>query len=247
MSGELSIRLAAVARYVTPGETMVDIGTDHALLPAWLVRAGVVPSAIGVDVATGPLTAARRTAESLDGALEIRQSNGFAAIADGEVRTATVCGMGGQTMAAILTRGVPRLPALTRVVLQPQGAERAVRATMIALGWHCIDGLVVEERHKFYGVECWEPTGDTTVWSDADLRWGRIVRQKSDPLFCRMLVKQLRDAELALTKLLRRAPAEHSDAVQLRKLKSEIAHELDRIGYTPSKNTSPVINTDGSS
>jgi len=235
MSGELSARLAAVAHYVMPGESMVDIGTDHALLPAWLLRSGIVPRAIGVDVSEGPLRAARRTARSLGGALEVRQSDGFATIQDGEAYTATICGMGGQTMASILVRGLSSQPGLKRVVLQPQGAERAVRAAMVSLGWQCTDSAMVEERSKFYTIECWERGQHAQPWSDADLRWGRVVRKKPDPLFHKMLFKQLRDAEMAESKLLRQAPPEHPDAAQLRSLKAFIVQELERLGYKASR------------
>ena len=47
---ELSPRLAAVGRLVPPGLPLVDVGTDHAYLPAALVQMGRIPSA----VAPGP-------------------------------------------------------------------------------------------------------------------------------------------------------------------------------------------------
>ena len=138
-------------------------------------------------------------------------------------------------MASILVRGLSSQPGLKRVVLQPQGAERAVRAAMVSLGWQCTDSAMVEERSKFYTIECWERGQHAQPWSDADLRWGRVVREKPDPLFHKMLFKQLRDAEMAESKLLHQAPPEHPDAAQLRSLKAFIVQELERLGYKASR------------
>lgn len=51
-------RLAALAELVPPGVPAGDIGTDHALVPEALVRAGRVPRVIGSDRAREPLAAA---------------------------------------------------------------------------------------------------------------------------------------------------------------------------------------------
>ena len=56
---ELSKRLTAVAELVTAGGRTADIGTDHAYVPIWLVQNGRIPSAIAMDVNSGPLERAR--------------------------------------------------------------------------------------------------------------------------------------------------------------------------------------------
>ena len=59
----LTPRLAATASLVKGGGTVVDIGTDHAYLPAYLVERGVVDFAIAADVRKMPLENARETVE----------------------------------------------------------------------------------------------------------------------------------------------------------------------------------------
>ncbi|MDN6142432.1 MAG: class I SAM-dependent methyltransferase, partial [Tetragenococcus halophilus] len=54
----LSQRLAAVAEFVPRKARLADIGSDHAYLPIFLVRAGKVDYAIAGEVAQGPLKAA---------------------------------------------------------------------------------------------------------------------------------------------------------------------------------------------
>ncbi|HRI08373.1 MAG TPA: tRNA (adenine(22)-N(1))-methyltransferase TrmK, partial [Nannocystaceae bacterium] len=57
----LSPRLQAIAAMIPRGAVIADVGTDHALLPAWLVARGLAPRAIASDRAPGPLRAARRS------------------------------------------------------------------------------------------------------------------------------------------------------------------------------------------
>ena len=57
----LTKRLAACAALVTPGGVVCDVGTDHAYLPAELLRRGQCTRAVATDIHAGPLEAAKRT------------------------------------------------------------------------------------------------------------------------------------------------------------------------------------------
>jgi len=246
MPRRLSPRLAAVAAQVLPRQPMADVGTDHAHLPAWLVATKAVPSAIGMDVAEGPLQMARQTVSELGGGVEIRRSNGLDSLAAGEVQCVTLCGMGGFTMAEILARGIPNLTGLERVVLQPQGGEAEVRTTMLSLGWHCVEAALVVDRDKRYVVESWAPGFSAIPWSAADLRWGQLIRSGPDPLFQRWLASERADVELGLSKLIE-ASVSHPDAAALEAEIGLIRGEEARLVQPTVRNKSPVIRSDGSS
>jgi tRNA (adenine22-N1)-methyltransferase len=217
MPRRLSFRLAAVAAQVLPGRAMADVGTDHAQLPAWLVGTKSVPSAIGLDVAEGPLRVARKAVSAMGGGVEIRRSDGLDSLVSGEVHCVTICGMGGFTMVEILSRGLPRLTGLERVVLQPQGGETAVRTAMLFLGWHCVEAVLVADRTKRYVVESWAPGPSVMPWSEADIRWGRLIRSGPDPLFRNWLAQERADVELGLSRLSDANMGAHPDAAALQK------------------------------
>ena len=61
----LGPRLALCASLVRPGAALIDVGTDHAYLPIWLLLGGKVPRALGLDVNPGPLAAARRNGDRM--------------------------------------------------------------------------------------------------------------------------------------------------------------------------------------
>ena len=56
---KLSDRLLRISQFVTRGNILADIGTDHGYIPIYLVENGIVPYAYACDVKEGPLERAR--------------------------------------------------------------------------------------------------------------------------------------------------------------------------------------------
>ena len=55
----LSARLEAILALIAPCRVLVDVGTDHALLPIAAVERGVAARAIASDLRAAPLCSAR--------------------------------------------------------------------------------------------------------------------------------------------------------------------------------------------
>ena len=60
VSGVLTDRLQAVANLYPRGSAMIDIGTDHAILPIALIKGRLASVAAGIDIASKPLLIAAR-------------------------------------------------------------------------------------------------------------------------------------------------------------------------------------------
>ena len=75
---KLSKRLLAVAGLVSGGNCMADVGTDHGYIPIYLIRQGVVKSAIAMDINEGPLSRAKENIRQygLDRYIAVRHSDG---------------------------------------------------------------------------------------------------------------------------------------------------------------------------
>lgn len=153
---KLSKRLQMIADKVTPGSRVADIGSDHALLPVYLVQSGVCPSAIAGELNTGPFLAARKqTADAgLNEKISVRQGNGLAVLKPGETDTVTIAGMGGSLMSAILEEGhrSGKLTGVKELVLQPNVGEDEVRAWLLEKGWYLSGESILEEDGKIYEV-----------------------------------------------------------------------------------------------
>ena len=82
----LGKRLSLCASMVRQGTSLADVGTDHAYLPVWLAKHGLIRNAIASDVRRGPLERARRNIERYgeDDVITVRLSDGLDRILPGE-------------------------------------------------------------------------------------------------------------------------------------------------------------------
>lgn len=153
---KLSRRLQTIADYVTEGAKVADIGSDHAMLPVYLLQSGKCPSAIAGELNEGPYEAARKQAADagLNARLTVRRGDGLSVLQPGEADTVTIAGMGGSLMSEILEAGYQagKLSDVRELVLQPNVGENAVREWLYRHGWYLAEETILEEDGKIYEV-----------------------------------------------------------------------------------------------
>ncbi|WP_028610389.1 tRNA (adenine(22)-N(1))-methyltransferase [Paenibacillus harenae] len=153
---KLSKRLQMIADYVTTGHRIADIGSDHAMLPVYLLQIEKCPTAIAGELNTGPYEAARKQAADagLSSRLTVRQGDGLSVLQPGETDTVTIAGMGGSLMKEILESGrsAGKLEGVKELVLQPNVGEETVREWLLDQGWYLKAESILEEDGKIYEV-----------------------------------------------------------------------------------------------
>lgn len=148
----LSKRLLAATGLVTRGNTVADIGCDHAYTSIYLCSEGIAPQVFAMDVNEGPLLAAKQhVAEAgLKDKITIRRSDGLAALAPGEAESILLCGMGGLLMMKILTDHPEVTKAAKELILQPQSEIGQMRHFLHNAGYEITAERMVKEDGKFY-------------------------------------------------------------------------------------------------
>ncbi len=149
---KLSNRLLAVASFVTDGNVLADVGTDHGYIPIYLLQEKRIPRAIAMDINAGPLQRAKEHIGlyGLDNYIETRLSDGVAALTPGEVDTVLVAGMGGGLVMHILEEGKEVCRQAKELILQPQSELERVRAYLWSNGYVILGEDMVLEDEKFY-------------------------------------------------------------------------------------------------
>ena len=148
----MSERLRMLAGMVTPGNRIADIGCDHGFLSIYLVREGLCPGAVGMDLREGPLAAARAHVEEygLGDYIELRLSDGLEKYVPGEADTMICAGMGGRLMERILSREMEKAREMKELILQPQSELQAFRRFLRNSGFEMIQEEALREDGKFY-------------------------------------------------------------------------------------------------
>ena len=138
---DLTPRLRMVGKLIPAGVRLTDVGTDHAYLPAVLIGEGKIPSAIAADLRQGPLARAKETVRQagLTGKVAFRLCDGLSGIRPDETDAVAIAGMGGETIAAILSAALWTRERGTPLILQPMSSMPELR------GWLQANGFCIEE------------------------------------------------------------------------------------------------------
>ena len=196
---ELSPRLQTVADLVPSGVCFVDVGTDHAYLPAALIQRGVIARAVASDLRRGPLDRARKTAEryGVTERMSFRLCDGLSGIKPEEAEYIAIAGMGGETISAILAAAPWTKLGERRLVLQPMSALPELRSWLQRAGYRIIRERLCREGRTIYTIMLAAP-GEMPLLTPAECWAGRQEGGRQDPLRGELLADLLRRVERAL-------------------------------------------------
>ncbi len=149
---ELSARLEAVAKMVTKGNRVCDVGCDHGYISIYLVKNGISPYVYAMDVNKGPLERAGEhiVMYGLEDKIETILSDGLVALGERKSDTLICAGMGGRLVIKILTEGMEKVQKMQEIILQPQSELHLVRAYLRQQGFYIDKEDMVFEDGKYY-------------------------------------------------------------------------------------------------
>lgn len=225
METKISQRLEAVASYVPQGARLVDVGSDHAYLPLFLVEQGRIEFAIAGEVVQGPYQSALQNVEQAGQTdkIAVCLANGLAAVElTDQVSTVTIAGMGGRLIAEILEAGKDKLGSVERLVLQPNNREDDVRRWLVAHDFQLIAEEILEENDKIYEILVAEK-GSTDLTVD-QLRFGPYLLEEQSTIFQKKWLKELDKLTFALAQVPLERQADRSAISQKIQQIKEVLH-----------------------
>ncbi len=180
---KIGTRLLSVAKMVGKTEKMADIGSDHALLPIWLLGQGSVKKAIAGEFGDGPFSRARQAAYDSGRAaqLEVRQGNGLQILQPNEVETVVIAGMGGDLIVEILQDSPDKTNSFSRYILQPMRHEAVLRKWLSEQRWPIVREELIFENQKYYVVLETHPGNTAPPLKDLEILLGPRLLVSKDP------------------------------------------------------------------
>ena len=222
-------RLLSIAKKISPGIGIVDVGTDHGYLPIYLLDHGYRGNIIASDINEEPLLCARRNAEKAGYEDNIRfiLCDGLDESVSALVDTIVIAGMGGDTICGILDRAEWCMDKRYRLILQPMSKAEILRYWLSYNDFEIVEESFLEDNGTVYQIIS-AVYGKRCPLSDAELFVGRHELSSKEPQYKRVL----KDAREKFERLVR--GLSHSDKSEdiircsfSRQILSEI-YELER-------------------
>lgn len=143
------IRIKVLASLVDKDSRLVDIGTDHALLPIYLYENEITKKVTGSDISSNALEFAKNNLKkhNLSDKIKLIVSDGFTNLND-EYDTAVISGMGTDTIKKILDR--ENLPK--KLIISSHKNVDKLRLFMNKKGYKIIKEITLKDNDIYYDM-----------------------------------------------------------------------------------------------
>ena len=192
-------RLLTIEENIRDGVGVIDVGTDHGILPVRLAQRGYPGRIFASDIHAGPLEAAKKNAEHAGVSEKIRflLCDGLALCPPDAVDTIVIAGMGGDMIVKILDEAEWCMQPWYHLILQPMTRAEVLRYWLAYNEFEILTESAVEEGGTLYQVLTARFGGNTRL-NDAELFCGKSTLAKNDALWLRSLDAQTQRLEKAL-------------------------------------------------
>ncbi len=205
----LTPRLETIASKVVKGARVIDVGTDHAYIPIYLVKEGIVSTALAADINAGPLARAEDNIkeQGLEGKIKTFLTNGLLNIDTQNYDTVIIAGMGGILISEIMQQ--TDNSELT-FILQPMTAAEELRRYLYENSFVITDEELVAEGQKMYTVLV-ARKGEGQSYEEHELYIGKKLFEKKDPLFLEFIQRLKNKLEVIINGLEKSADRKNID------------------------------------
>ncbi len=193
-------RLCSAIPYIRQGDRIIDVGTDHAYLPIYLVSEGIASFALACDINQGPIDSARSNIceAGLCERIETLKTDGLLGTEYFSADDILIFGMGGELIARILSDAPYIRRKELRLILQPMSRAFVLRRWLYENGFSIV-GETISHAGKYYQTICavFAPDGcvDESPYTEEELLLGRRNIEDSAPLFRGFLAHEIRVLE----------------------------------------------------
>lgn len=150
----LTARLSAVASFVSSGRNAADIGTDHAYLATYLVLNGISPRVFACDINPNPLKKAALTVSEYEvgDRVSLILSDGLKSLKHEDADEIIIAGMGGETIAKIMSDCAWSRDTAKHYILQPMTKAGVLRRFLCENGYEIQKEKAVWDSGRIYTV-----------------------------------------------------------------------------------------------
>lgn len=221
-------RMHAIVKYIEPGRGLIDVGTDHGYLPAWMASHGYRGNIIASDIHAAPLQKAKDTAEKagVTNRITFQLCDGLAQCKPESVDTIIIAGMGGDMICRILDLAEWCMDRRYKLILQPMTKSEVLRYWLTNNEFEILTEDLVPEGGSIYQLIVARFGGSTRL-SDGELFLGKKELCTDEELYEQQRKKLIKRIDSAVAGMEKNVAGAELPALRLYR---QILADLERLG-----------------
>lgn len=182
----ISNRLISISKYTKGYNLLLDVGSDHGLLPIYAINNNYVSNAIASDINFKPLIKAKENFKKYNLEIETIIYDG---IPETNADCIVIAGMGSELIIQILEKTLNNAKNLKRLILCPNTDYDMLR-TYINHKYNIVDEEVVYDKKHYYEIIVLEKGNSN--YNDYELYFGPVLLKNKSKDFLNKLEKDLK-------------------------------------------------------
>ena len=177
-----SARLLSALPYLKKGGAVIDVGTDHAYLPIYLVGQHISSRALACDINRGPIESAQKNiaAAHLTKKIDTLCTDGLHGTEGFAPDNILIFGMGGELIIRILSEAPWVKNENIGLVLQPMTRAHLLREWLLENGFKIV-GETITHEDRYYQTIAARYCGKSDEYTEEELLLGRLNIQNNTP------------------------------------------------------------------
>lgn len=146
-------RLLDIINLIDKNKKVIDIGTDHGLVPLYLAKNGISKEILATDISEKSLDKLRSAlTPELETKISTKVTDGFKGIAEDENQVAVIAGMGANTIIDIIDQSLDFAHNLDYMILASNINTEKLRVYLIDNGFEIINDFLTYDNGKYYDI-----------------------------------------------------------------------------------------------
>ncbi|MDU2583259.1 MAG: class I SAM-dependent methyltransferase [Anaerococcus hydrogenalis] len=184
---KITKRLENIANLVEKGKSVIDIGTDHGLVPLYLAKNNISKDIIATDISAKSLKKLEdKLDKNLENIIKTEVCDGLDGIDIKENQIAIIAGMGAITIIDILSKDIDKVRKLEYVICEGNIGNEKLRKFLNENNFIIDKDFLIKDGRKHYDIIRFKNGSDRKL-SLGEIYFGKFIYSENNPLLMKRI------------------------------------------------------------
>lgn len=184
---KITKRLENIANLVEKGKSVIDIGTDHGLVPLYLAKNNISKDIIATDISAKSLKKLEdKLDKNLENIIKTEVCDGLDGIDIKENQIAIIAGMGAITIIDILSKDIDKVKNFDYVICEGNIGNEKLRKFLNENNFIIDRDFLIKDGRKHYDIIRFKNGKDRRL-SLGEIYFGKFIYSENNPLLMKRI------------------------------------------------------------